>query len=80
MDITAYSRNLRGVNDGKDFAPEYLASPASLLPSDCTNQRMLLEIYLRLNSQEGNNLTRRASKPSWIRIRMERVTSKDKAD
>ncbi|SGY37639.1 BQ5605_C003g01849 [Microbotryum silenes-dioicae] len=26
MDIVAYSRNLRGVNDGKDFAPEYLKS------------------------------------------------------
>ncbi|SCV67937.1 BQ2448_58 [Microbotryum intermedium] len=26
MDIVAYSRNLRGVNDGEDFAPEYLQS------------------------------------------------------
>lgn len=26
MDIDAYSRNLRGVNDGKDFSPEYLVS------------------------------------------------------
>ncbi|KAK4046649.1 GDP/GTP exchange factor for ARF [Microbotryomycetes sp. JL201] len=26
MDITAYSRNLRGVNDGQDFDPEYLKS------------------------------------------------------
>lgn len=24
MDIAAYSRNLRGVNDGSDFSPEYL--------------------------------------------------------
>jgi Sec7-like guanine-nucleotide exchange factor len=26
MDITAYSRNLRGVNDNADFSPEYLVS------------------------------------------------------
>ncbi|GAA5880201.1 hypothetical protein JCM8547_006589 [Rhodosporidiobolus lusitaniae] len=26
MDLEAYSRNLRGVNDGKDFDPEYLKS------------------------------------------------------
>lgn len=26
MDIAAYSRNLRGVNDGSDFSPEYLKS------------------------------------------------------
>ena len=26
MAIDDYKRNLRGVNDGKDFAPEYLAS------------------------------------------------------
>lgn len=26
MDITAYSRNLRGVNDNSDFSPEYLKS------------------------------------------------------
>ncbi|KAK4697919.1 golgi-specific brefeldin A-resistance guanine nucleotide exchange factor 1, partial [Phenoliferia sp. Uapishka_3] len=26
MDIAAYSRNLRGVNDGTDFSPEYLKS------------------------------------------------------
>ena len=26
MDIAAYSRNLRGVNDNSDFSPEYLKS------------------------------------------------------
>lgn len=30
MDIGAYSRNLRGVNDGSDFAPEYLVRRRSL--------------------------------------------------
>lgn len=54
MDIEAYSRNLRGVNDGVDFAPEYLVSRAA-------TYRLHTETDSRLTCRRNPSTTRSAS-------------------
>ena len=75
MDITAYSRNLRGVNDGTDFAPEYLVSLAHRPSKRLAEHLDSTAIHLRLDSETRDCLARGAAESSRIRVRLEGVAS-----
>ena len=75
MDIGAYSRNLRGVNDNADFSPEYLVSLSLMSSSTGVLTSGISGLYLRLDSEARDRAARVASKPGWIRVRLERTAA-----
>jgi brefeldin A-resistance guanine nucleotide exchange factor 1 len=81
MDITAYSRNLRGVNDGVDFAPEYLVGFRRFLLSSVLHRSLAVcaEIHLRLDPETRDHPSRGAPEPGWIRVRLEGASAANTA-
>lgn len=80
MDIAAYSRNLRGVNDGSDFAPEYLVRADPDLCVLSTHNHVSAAIHLRFYSQARDRLARGASESSWLRVWLERIIETNAAE
>lgn len=82
MDLQAYSRNLRGVNENKDFDPEYLVRPPRSRASlRLTNSSLTIypvtACHLRVNQEARDRPSRRAPEFCWFRIWMEGITSEN---
>jgi len=86
MDLQAYSRNLRGVNENKDFDPEYLVRHSFLLfllsifaPSD-SRWTLCVASDLRVNQEARDCTTGGTPEFSGIRIWLERVAKKNSSN
>ena len=67
MTIEDYSKNLRGVNDGKDFNPQYLVCRL-ILGSD---SRLTTGKHPRIDQEERDHLAGGACWPAWVRLCLE---------
>ena len=71
MTVEDYQRNLRGVNEGTDFSPEYLVSFFILYSS--LSLFSSVESYLRLNKEAGDRYAGGAYRSIRVRVRLERA-------
>ena len=62
MTIEDYSKNLRGVNDGKDFNPQYLVR-ILIVGSDV---KLTAGEHPRIDQEERDHLAGGACRPAWI--------------
>ena len=64
MTIDDYKRNLRGVNGGQDFDPEYLVSLVILKARSSSN--IAVGIDSRVHPETRDHFAGRARRAAWI--------------